>query len=131
MPETPGDEVLTVDEVAALLKIEPNTVRALCRRGELPGVKLGKHWRFLRSEVLAAIRPAGPASPAAVAASDPNPTMTQAEAGEVLGVTPRTVRRMILDGRIERMPSPTGVERVSRASVLRVHNGQTAPDGAS
>lgn len=131
MPETPGDEVLTVDEVAALLKIEPNTVRALCRRGELPGVKLGKHWRFLRSEILAAIRPAAPAPPASPLVAEPGLTMTQAEAAAALGVTTRTIRRMIQDGRIERVPSPTGVERVSRASVLGVHRSEQAPDGAA
>ena len=50
IPESP--EVLTVDDVAELLKIEIETVVALAERGELPGRKLGDEWRFRRAAVL-------------------------------------------------------------------------------
>lgn len=36
--------VLTVDDVAALLRCKPDTVRAACRSGELPGLKWGEDW---------------------------------------------------------------------------------------
>jgi excisionase family DNA binding protein len=39
----------TVQEVAHFLRLKPETVRAMARRGELPAVKLGRVWRFRRS----------------------------------------------------------------------------------
>lgn len=36
----------TVEDVAMYLRIKPSTVRAMCRRGELPAVKVGRIWRF-------------------------------------------------------------------------------------
>jgi excisionase family DNA binding protein len=43
-----GDERLwTIKDVAVYLRLKPDTVRAMVRRGELPGFKLGKRlWRF-------------------------------------------------------------------------------------
>lgn len=49
------DEVLTTQEAAALLKLHPDTVGDLARRGELPAVKLGRDWRFTRSALLEAV----------------------------------------------------------------------------
>jgi excisionase family DNA binding protein len=51
-PET-GDEVLTLDEAAALLKLPADAVRASAEEGDLPGRRLGNEWRFARSAVLA------------------------------------------------------------------------------
>ena len=39
-------EVLTLDEAAARLKVRPATMRLYARKQIVPGVKLGKHWRF-------------------------------------------------------------------------------------
>ena len=39
-------------ELAELLQIDDKTVRALAAKGELPGRKLGRHWRFSRQAVL-------------------------------------------------------------------------------
>ena len=36
-------EVLTVEEVAEILKVNIDTVRRLLRQGDLPGVKVGRH----------------------------------------------------------------------------------------
>ena len=49
----PGTEPLwTVVEVASYLRLEPETIRAMARRGELPSLKLGKRvWRFKPNEV--------------------------------------------------------------------------------
>ena len=50
------DDVLTVNDVAALLELNPYTVKEYARRGILPGRKLGRTWRFLRPELEDAIR---------------------------------------------------------------------------
>ena len=50
------DDVLTVNDVAALLELKPYTVKEYARRGILPGRKLGRTWRFLRPELEDAIR---------------------------------------------------------------------------
>ncbi len=40
------DPLWTVEDVAAYLKLQPETIRSMARRGELPGLKIGKVWRF-------------------------------------------------------------------------------------
>jgi len=45
-------EVLTVEQLADLLQVDGRTVRSLAARGELPGRKLGREWRFARRAVL-------------------------------------------------------------------------------
>jgi excisionase family DNA binding protein len=47
------DEVLTLDEAAALLKLPAETVRLRAEEGDLPGRVFGKEWRFARMAVLA------------------------------------------------------------------------------
>ena len=49
------DELLTAEEVAALLHIPRSTVSDYARRGVLPSIKLGRHVRFVRSDVADAI----------------------------------------------------------------------------
>jgi excisionase family DNA binding protein len=44
--------VLTAAQLAELLQVDERTVRALARKGELPGRKVGRHWRFSRRAVL-------------------------------------------------------------------------------
>jgi excisionase family DNA binding protein len=51
-PEARGPDVLTVEQLAELLQVDDKTVRALAAKGELPGRKLGRHWRFSRQAVL-------------------------------------------------------------------------------
>ena len=46
------DEVLTPDEAALLLKVSKKTLLRHARDGRVPGVKLGRVWRFRRSELL-------------------------------------------------------------------------------
>jgi excisionase family DNA binding protein len=50
--EARGPDVLTVEQLAELLQVDDKTVRALAAKGELPGRKLGRHWRFSRQAVL-------------------------------------------------------------------------------
>jgi excisionase family DNA binding protein len=47
------NEVLTAEEAATLLKVSNKTVLKLAREGDLPGQKIGRAWRFCRSELLA------------------------------------------------------------------------------
>ena len=45
------DELMTAREVAALLQMRLSTVEDYARRGLLPSVKVGRHRRFIRSEL--------------------------------------------------------------------------------
>src|SRR5438105_3476356 len=46
-----ADEVLSVNEVAELLKLSPRTVGEYGARGVLPSVKIGRHRRFSRRQL--------------------------------------------------------------------------------
>lgn len=48
-----ADEVLTLEEVAAFLKLSPDAVRSRAEQGDLPGRRFGREWRFARMAVLA------------------------------------------------------------------------------
>jgi len=52
-PITLTDEVLTLEEAAALLKLPADTVRSRAEEDDLPGRRFGKEWRFARIAVLA------------------------------------------------------------------------------
>ena len=53
------DEVLTLEELAAFLKVSETTAYALVRGGELPGRKVGREWRFLKARVVDWLMQAG------------------------------------------------------------------------
>jgi excisionase family DNA binding protein len=46
------EDVLTLDEVAELLRLPAETVERSARAGDLPGRLIGEQWRFVRSAVL-------------------------------------------------------------------------------
>ncbi len=50
MEEKPSD-VLTIDELAAYLKISKSTLYKLVREGKIPSQKIGKHWRFRKGAI--------------------------------------------------------------------------------
>jgi excisionase family DNA binding protein len=50
-PQGAGKAFLTLQEVAALLKLHPRTVRQYVHRGEIVGRLIGGRWRFKREEV--------------------------------------------------------------------------------
>lgn len=55
-----ADDLLTLDELAAKLKMHPVTVRGLKRRGQIPALRLGhRTLRFEYSSVLDALRKMG------------------------------------------------------------------------
>jgi excisionase family DNA binding protein len=43
--------VFTIEELAEYLKISKSTLYKLAQEGNLPGQKVGKHWRFHRDTV--------------------------------------------------------------------------------
>jgi len=45
------EPLLTVSDVAEILKVSPSCVRELARKGELRGIKIISDWRFERSAV--------------------------------------------------------------------------------
>ena len=47
----PNEEVLTLKEVATLLKIAERTAYMMVQRGDLPGFKVGGQWRFKRVDI--------------------------------------------------------------------------------
>ncbi len=47
---TPQD-VLTAQEVAALLKLSYRTILNMARRGQIPAAQIAGQWRFLRDDL--------------------------------------------------------------------------------
>jgi len=45
------DEILTIREVAALLKIGEKTTYTMAQGGQLPGFKVRGQWRFRRADI--------------------------------------------------------------------------------
>lgn len=45
------ESVLTIIELAEYLKISKSTLYKLVQEGKIPGQKVGRHWRFLKSRI--------------------------------------------------------------------------------
>jgi excisionase family DNA binding protein len=45
------DEILTLPEVAQLLKVAEKTVYTMAQKGELPAFKVRGQWRFKRDDI--------------------------------------------------------------------------------
>ena len=54
-PERDIDQLMTAEQIAALLLMRKSTVEDYARRGLLPSLKLGRHRRFVRADVMQAI----------------------------------------------------------------------------
>ena len=50
MPSVDTD-ILTVEELRSYLKIPKPTLYSLAQHGRIPAAKVGKHWRFRRTEI--------------------------------------------------------------------------------
>ena len=50
------EDILTVKDAAQLLGVSTYTIMEYARRGVLPGRKLGRSWRFIRTELEDAIQ---------------------------------------------------------------------------
>ena len=46
-----SSSVFTIEDLAGYLKISKSTLYKLAQRGALPGVKVGRHWRFHKGAV--------------------------------------------------------------------------------
>jgi excisionase family DNA binding protein len=51
MAQKTEDKVLTIDDLAAYLKLSKSTIYKLCAEGKIPGQKIGRHWRFHRESI--------------------------------------------------------------------------------
>lgn len=49
--QTTDDCVLTIEELAAYLKVSKSTLYKLVQEGSVPGQKVGRHWRFRRETI--------------------------------------------------------------------------------
>lgn len=45
------DDVMTIDDLAAYLKLSKSTLYKLSQEGNVPGQKVGKHWRFRKETI--------------------------------------------------------------------------------
>ena len=50
------EKLLTTQEAAQQLKVSASTVRRMARQGRLPGMRVGKLWRFSQSELTLKLR---------------------------------------------------------------------------
>jgi len=48
-----SEQAVDAAEMARVLNVSPATVKAMVRRGDIPGFKAGRHWRFIVSKVVA------------------------------------------------------------------------------
>ena len=46
-----SDEILTLPEIAALLKVAEKTVYTMAQRAEIPAFKVRGQWRFRRADI--------------------------------------------------------------------------------
>jgi excisionase family DNA binding protein len=72
MIEWGGDGVMTIEEVAAFLKISETTAYQLVRSGEIRGRKVGREWRFLKSEIVDWLKEGGESNSTGVLLDDIN-----------------------------------------------------------
>jgi excisionase family DNA binding protein len=46
-----AEQILTITELAAYLRVHPTTIYRLLREGGIPGFRVGNSWRFSQSAV--------------------------------------------------------------------------------
>lgn len=51
MSQDGGNEILTLEEVAAYLRLTPQTIYKWAQERRIPAAKLGKEWRFRKSTI--------------------------------------------------------------------------------
>lgn len=51
VPSAVPPDLLTVEQMADILGLAQNTVRSLCRSGELPAVHIGRRWYVPRAKL--------------------------------------------------------------------------------
>lgn len=48
---TPSTSLLTLDDLSAYLQLSKSSLYKLVQKGEVPGLKVGKHWRFRKETI--------------------------------------------------------------------------------
>ena len=71
-------QILTIEQAAEMLQLNPQVVRQYLREGKLPGAKIGRHWRIVEDKLSAFMRAshlgiAGASSDMTRIARDPEP----------------------------------------------------------
>jgi len=51
MADKQADDVMTIDELAAYLKLSKSSLYQFARAGKVPGVKIGQQWRFQKGAI--------------------------------------------------------------------------------
>ena len=46
-----NDDILSIPDIATLIKVAEKTVRSLAQKGDLPAFKVGGRWRFRREGI--------------------------------------------------------------------------------
>ena len=65
------ENLMTVKEVAALLRVSPQTLYKMLEQGLIPAVKIGSQWRFDRDQIREWIKArAGGTAPGALPTGD-------------------------------------------------------------
>ena len=54
------EELLTTEQVGIVLHMRPDSVVRKIRRGQIPAVKIGKHWLIKRETLDAMLQPSAP-----------------------------------------------------------------------
>jgi excisionase family DNA binding protein len=72
MQDWGGDAVMTLEEAAAFLKISETLIYQLLREGGLKARKVGREWRFLKSNLVAYLREGADMSEAGVMPDEVN-----------------------------------------------------------
>jgi excisionase family DNA binding protein len=52
MANTISDEILTLEEASRFLKLSKSTLYNLAQQRKIPGNKVGRSWRFVRSYLI-------------------------------------------------------------------------------
>ena len=50
------EQLLDSTDTAHFLKINPKTLQSMARSGQVPAIRVGKLWRFLKSDLEARLR---------------------------------------------------------------------------
>jgi len=107
-------KLITVQEAAELLRVHPRTVMNMAKRGELPGSKIGKQWRFDLEAVEAWI-----ANSFRQPTPLPAPQIPPREYESVIGLLPLEMIRCVdaLGSRVEVLESLSAILSHSRPGV--------------
>ncbi len=46
------DQIMTIEEVAKMLRLSPSTIYRMANWGVIPAFKAGGRWRFVRAEII-------------------------------------------------------------------------------